>query len=326
MAYRFETEESVDEAFHRIAHEQLLTAETALRRDVDGEGDGEGDGDAVAAIHEARKSVKKERALLRLMRGSVRRRDRRAENAALRDAARGLSGARDAEVMLQTLDALAERYAGQAPHHEFAAIRERLADGPGGPGDGVVAVAVTASELAAARERIGGWRLEHEGWAGLEPGLRRTYKRGLTALRLVQDAPTDEHLHEWRKRVKDLWYALRLVAEVGGPSLRGQAKDAHALADLLGDDHDLAVLRQHLLGSAGGVAADVDAVLGLLDHRREQLQAQAMALGERVYAERPKAFVRRARASWRAGRQQHREARRRDPAELAETTRAAIPT
>jgi CHAD domain-containing protein len=140
----------------------------------------------------------------------------------------------------------------------------------------------------------------------------------------VRDAPTDEHLHEWRKRVKDLWYELRLIAEIGGPSLRGQAKDAHALADLLGDDHDLAVLRERLLGPAGGVAADVDAVLGLLDHRREQLQAQAMALGERVYAERPKAFLRRVRASWRAGRHQYRESLRRDPAELADATRAMV--
>jgi CHAD domain-containing protein len=316
MAYRFDAEESVGDAFHRTAREELLTAETALRRGVKS--------DPVAAIHKARKAVKKERALLRLMRGSVRRRDRRAANAALRDAARGLSGARDAEVMVQTIDALAERYAGQVPHHEFTAIRQRLADGLGGPADGSVAAAATASELAAVRERIGGWRVERQGWAGLKPGLRRTYKRGMTAFSVVRDAPTDEHLHEWRKRVKDLWYELRLIAEIGGPSLRGQAKDAHALADLLGDDHDLAVLRERLLGSAGTVAADVDAVLGLLDHRREQLQGQATALGERVYAERPKAFLRRVRACWRAGRHQHREARRRDPAELAEATRAAV--
>ena len=316
MAYRFDAEESVDEAFRRTAQEQLLTAETALRRDVEV--------DSVGAIHTARKAVKKERALLRLMRGSVRRRDRRAENAALRDAARGLSGARDADVMVQTLDALAERYAGQVPHNEFTAIRERLADGLGGPGNGSVAVAVTASELAAARERIGGWRLERRGWAGLEPGLGRTYKRGRKAFSVVQDAPTDEHLHEWRKRVKDLWYQLRLIAEVGGPSVRGQAKDAHALADLLGDDHDLAVLRERLLGPAGGVAADVDAVLGLLDHRREQLQTQATALGERVYAERPKAFLRRLRACWRAGRRAHRQSLQGDPAELAEATRAMV--
>jgi CHAD domain-containing protein len=314
MAYRFATDETVHEAFARTAREQLLAAETALTRDLEA--------DPADAIHSARKAVKKERALLRLMRGSLSAGDRRRENAALREAARGLSGARDAEVMIHTLDALADRYAGQVPHHEFAALRERLREGVGG-GDGEAA-ARAASDLSAARERIAGRELKRHGWAALEPGLRRSYRSGMAAFALARDEPTDERLHDWRKRVKDLWYDLRLLAEVGGPSVRGQAKDAQALADLLGDDHDLAVLRGRLVAIAGDVAADVDAVLGLLDHRRPQLQAQATALGKRVYAEPPKAFVRRLRACWRAGRGQQREARRRDPADLAEVTRVPV--
>jgi CHAD domain-containing protein len=315
MAYRFDTDEAVGEAFARTTAEQLGSAETALRNDLES--------DPATAIHDARKSVKKERALLRLMRGAVRSRDRRAENAALRDAARRLSGSRDAEVIIQTLDDLAERYAGQVSHHEFAALRERLDDAHPDGGN-QTAAREAAAELAAARERIAGWALKRHGWAALEPGVARTYQRGVAAFAEARDEPSDEHLHEWRKRVKDLWYELRLMSEVSGPSVRGQAKDAHVLADLLGDDHDLAVLRDRLLGISGGVPADVDAVLGLLDHRRAQLQGQAFALGERVYAERPKAFVRRLRASWHAGRAQQREAEQRDPAELAEITRAPV--
>jgi CHAD domain-containing protein len=317
MAYHFAIEETVGEAFDRTSREQLLGAEAALRDGLES--------DPIAAIHKARKSVKKERALLRLMRGALRRSDRRRENATLRDAARRLSGARDAEVIIQTLDGLSERYAGQVPHHAFAALRARLQESLDGAGRGAPAAAAqVASELAAAREEISGWTLKRRGWAAVEPGLRRTYKRGVTAFGVARNDPSDEHLHDWRKRVKDLWYELRLVAEVCGPSVRGQAKDAHALADLLGDDHDLAVLRDHLLGLAGGIAADVEAVLGLLDHRRAQLQAQAMALGERVYSERPKAFVRRLRACWRAGRRSHTEAQGREPADLGEAPRAIV--
>lgn len=315
MAYRFATDETVREAFARTAREQLVAAETALTRDLEA--------DPVDAIHSARKAVKKERALLRLMHGSVSRRGRRHENDGLRQAARRLSGARDAEVMIQTLDELAGRYAGQAPHDHFAALRERLRDG-GGAGADHAAAAQAAIELGAVRERIAGWDLEHGGWAALEPGLRRSYRRGVAAFALVREQPTDERLHDWRKRVKDLWYDLRLLGEVGGPAVQGQATDAHALADLLGDDHDLAVLRHRVLGVAGDVAGDVDAVVGLLDHRRAQLQAQAAALGGRVYAERPKAFVRRLRAYWRAGRDQHSEAQRRDPVALAEVARAPV--
>ncbi len=315
MAYRFGAEEPVDEAFARTAREELLGAETALTRDLEA--------DRVEAVHTARKSIKKERSLLRLVRGSLDPGARRHENAALRDAARTLAGARDAAVMTETLDALAERYVGQLPHHAFTALHDRLEEGAGDRGPSRSEVSGAASELAAARARLDGQALQHRGWDALEPGLRRGYRRGRKAFALVRDAPSAENLHAWRKRVKDLWYHLRLLTPACGPAVRGQAKDAHALADLLGDDHDLAVLRQTLIGLAGGVAVDLDAVLGLIDHRRRVLQAQAVALGERVYAERPKAFVRRVRTCWQAGRRQRREADSRDPADLADVTRAA---
>ena len=53
-------------------------------------------------------------------------------------------------------------------------------------------------------------------------------------------------LHDWRKRVKDLWYHERLLAPTCGPTVRGHAKELDRLSDLLGDDHDLALLRHEL--------------------------------------------------------------------------------
>ena len=153
-------------------------------------------------------------------------------------------------------------------------------------------------------------------------GLKRSYRRGRKAFRQARARPDDEHLHEWRKRAKDTWYHLRLIAPVCGEGIRGEAKDAHALADLLGDDHDLAVLRERLIAHGHEVATDVDALLGLVDHRRAQLQSEAMLAGERVYAERPKAFMRRIHRCWHAGRAEARAARASDPAELAEASRA----
>jgi len=316
MAYRFRVDEPVHEAFARTQQEQLQDAETSLTHDLEA--------DPVEAIHSARKAIKKERSLLRLVRGSLDPAARRHENAALRDAAGGLSGARDTAVMVETLDALAAHYVGQVPHHAFAALHERLQDGAAGGGPPRATVSGVASELAAARARTAAFALRDRGWEALEPGLRRGYRRGRRAFAQAREAPTAEHLHEWRKRVKDLWYHLRLVTPACGPAVHGQAKDAHALADLLGDDHDLAVLRQTLTGLAGAVAADVDAVLGLIDHRSGVLQTQAMALGERVYAEPSKAFTRRVRTSWRAGRRLHREAQSGDSADMADVTRLPV--
>ncbi len=313
MPYKFEPNEVLSEAFARVAREQLDQAQTAMTEELES--------DPVVAVHTARKSVKKERALLRLMRGPVAGSDRRKQNDALRRAARRLSLARDAEVMIAALDDLSERYSGQVPHTAFTALRERLEAERTIFGEGSVESEV-AAQLATVRDGIAEWHLSDHGWAAIEPGLARTYERGRATFAQARKHPDDQHLHAWRKRAKDLWYQLRLLTPVCGETVRGQSKDAGLLGDLLGEDHDLAVLRVTLAHIGAEVATDLDAVVALLDHRREELQTQAMSLGERVYAERTKAFTGRIHSYWRAGRTERRAAQRRDPAELAEATRA----
>jgi CHAD domain-containing protein len=248
-----------------------------------------------------------------------------AENAALRRTARGLSDARDAEVMVQTLDQLAERFTGQLPESSFAAVREpperergahraQLADS--------ARVPEATGQLAGTRTRIDGWRLRSGGWRALEPGLDRSYRRGRRAMRQAErrGAPA-ELMHAWRKRVKDLWYHERLLAPIGGPAIRGQVKDLHRLADLLGDHHDLGVLHRRLTEDPPKVAADVDGIVGLIEHRQGELDGEARSLGSRIYGEKPGAFVRRMGSAWRAGRAIQSAAGQPQPTELAQATR-----
>ena len=148
---------------------------------------------------------------------------------------------------------------------------------------------------------------------------------GVRRSRAPSHAGRVEGLHAWRKRVKDLWYQERLLAAVCGPVVAGQVKDAHRLADLLGDDHDLAELREALTQGTVHAPVDLDAVVGLIDHRRDTLQAEALYVGARVYAETPAAFMRRMRLLWKAGRGQARAARMQRPVELADATRATHP-
>src|SRR6478609_6320449 len=106
MSYALSFDESPAEAVERVRREQLQAAAEGLQEDpTDPE-----------AIHDARKRIKKTRALLRLARPVMKRKAFRARNHALRDAGRALSAARDAEVLAQTVNDLADRYPGRAQY------------------------------------------------------------------------------------------------------------------------------------------------------------------------------------------------------------------
>jgi CHAD domain-containing protein len=196
-----------------------------------------------------------------------------------------LSEVRDAEAMIQTVVQLSERFAGQLPESTFTAISEQLELTRDEQCSRLTATALDAravGELGAVRLRVDDWKLTRGGWKALESGLLRSYRQGQKAFARAQHQPSLEDLHAWRKRVKDLWYQNRLLAPICGPAVRGQAKDAHRLADLLGDDHDLGVLRKTLTHDHLDVAVDLDAVVRLVDHRRAELQIEALHIGERV--------------------------------------------
>ncbi len=319
MPYRLDTRETVQDGLRRCAREQLDAAISELTEGLRS--------DPVKAIHSARKSLKKERSLLRLAREGFHPGQRKLEARALRSVSRRLSGARDAEVLVQTLDQLSERFTGQVPEVSFAAIRERLeaerdamreqlANSP--------SVGDAAAELSEARRRVDEWHISRRGWRVLGAGLGRSYGRGSHAFNRARAKPTPENLHTWRKRTKDVWYQLRLLAPIAPGSTRGQAKEAHRLSDLLGDDHDLAELRRTITSIGTDIPADVGAVIGLIDHRRNQLQTAAFLAGQRVYAESPKAFRRRMRRYWKAWRAEARAISSARPAELADLTRSAV--
>ncbi len=71
--------------------------------------------------------------------------------------------------------------------------------------------------------------------------LRKSVKRGIEAFRAAEDDPEPEKFHEFRKRAKDLRYQLSLLSELR-PDLQKYSESAKELEQMLGDDHNLAVL------------------------------------------------------------------------------------
>jgi CHAD domain-containing protein len=294
-SYRLRSGERPKQGIRRIARGRTDNALEQL------EGAEEG------AVHEARKDLKKLRSLLRLIRDDLGDSTYRRENRRFRDAGRLLSAARDAEVKVQTLDSLQERFA-ELNGDGLKAFRDRLEDERAAAAAAVEqkgdAVATSAAAIAQGGRGVKGWRLQSQGWELVGPGLVRIYRRGRKRMRQALDDPSAKNVHEWRKRSKDLWYHMRILRQAWPEVIGATADQAHELADLLGDHHDLEVLaadarkQRELFAESDGA----EALARLAARRQEELLQQATGLGERLYAEKPKAFGRRFRAYWMAWR------------------------
>jgi CYTH domain-containing protein len=132
-------------------------------------------------------------------------------------------------------------------------------------------------------------------------GLRATYRDGRKALRRARREPTDEHLHEWRKSVKYLWYQTRLLRDVAPSVLRASIEQLDLLSEALGDDHDLAVLVAGLDADPDrfGDAAAVDHTRLVARQQQQELRRGAFRAGAIVFAEPADAFTARLRRYWR---------------------------
>ena len=285
-AYRLKPNESLPEGLARAARGRIDHAIDELG--------GKTDSTAEEAVHEARKDLKKLRALLRLARGELGESSFARENTVFRDAGRELAAARDSDVMLDTLKAL------DLPAALGWDLRKAIQAHRGRNGDGSrhAAAAGVVTMLREARGRVDDWPLEHDSFDALGSGLERTYRRGRRDFKAVQEQPSVEGLHEWRKRVKELWYQHTLLRPLWPPVMQAVGDQAHELADRLGDDHDLAVLADWIREHADPDPEFFQAV----DRRRAELQADAMVLGARLYADKPSAYVRRLRQLWKAAR------------------------
>lgn len=293
-AYRLTRDEELATGLGRVAAGRAEAALERLR--------GSRTGETAAAIHGSRKDLKKLRTALRLLRDELGKKRYRRATARFRDAGRALSGSRDAEVKLATLAGLSEHADGlpgaavDAWRKILERDREALTDTARSEALRTEAIA----EIEAGLEEIRGWKLEGGSWKTIEPALTRTYQRGRLAMTAAVGGGEDE-LHEWRKRTKDLWYGLRLLERAWPGPLEATAEEAHKLSELLGNHHDLAVLREDL-GERNLGLLETETLAAAIERRQEELAEGAQLLGRRLYAERPKRFARRQRRYWQAWR------------------------
>jgi hypothetical protein len=296
VSYRFEHPERLAFEIRRVAAERLESALEQLG--------GQLARNPAVAVHTARKDLKKTRSLLRLVKDSIGADRFRAENGRLRDAAHLLAGAREADARTEALGSLIA-HAGPTANPETLtaarAWRGRMA-ARSAPGPDIGNAAAEASALVLrARDDARLWGLGYGSFELIAPGIHRTYRQGRRGLAAATDDPSDETVHEWRKRVKDMWYSLRLLGDVWEPVIRPMADQAHDLSERLGDHHDLGEVRHAIESGEAGLpeAASTDLV-ALVVARQAELHGEAISLGRRLYSEGPRRYVEKLEGLWRA--------------------------
>lgn len=296
MAYRIEPGESVNDALIRIAREQVGKAIAEID---------DSNVDDHETVHRVRKRCKKLRGLLRAVRPALGKVYKQ-ENACIRDAAARLSFVRDAQTLVTTLDDLTTFYADSlAP--DFAAVlhahlvsrRNELAESEMDL-DG--RLAQVRAVLQSAHDRAGTWQLADDGFDAVAGGLRKTYQRGRKAMVAAYRDPDAGRFHEWRKRTKYFRFQQRLLRPVWPAVVKQQSLTASELGDLLGDDHDLAILQRTLVTESAAVSdsRELQVLLALAEQRQLMLRQQAGILGKRLFAEQPDALVARFHGYWSA--------------------------
>jgi CHAD domain-containing protein len=292
MAFRLKQGAPVSDEVRRIVLRQLEVAISELHTVGDPQSD--------EAVHDARRRVKKIRAIIRLVR-PVLDKDARAVDHDLSTVSRLLAPVADGQGVIETLDELARRYGKVIPKPTLEAARARVvrnsqrADRKATTNG---AIELARGTLRSERKRIKHWRVGAEGFGAIASGLEESYRRARRMMIVAWSRPKPSHFHSWRRYVKDHWFHVRLLEGRCGYHLVTYERRIEALDGILGEYHNL-VLLQHVLVSDRLVApAAIVPCLRAVSRYKRVLRQQAQSLGARIYSEKPHGFVRRIKHLW----------------------------
>jgi CHAD domain-containing protein len=279
MGYHIEKGESLATAFGRIAAEEIDLAMAQSRRLHRGE-----------AVHNARKALKRLRALLRSLRVAFPKKLFRAENRHIAATCRRISPLRDVHVQLRTLGKLKAAASPAGDHIRRQLLRQRSSFIRRIP-----ALRKTVRALLeVSRQSLASWPLRKATAEDLASGLKRIYKQGREAFKTARKSPTPGHLHAWRKKTKSLGYGLEMIKNLGSGELSKMIRSSDILTEALGDDQDLfMVLRALDKEHRSNPASDFNRLANRISLKRAKRQKRAFKLGEKVYGEKSGGFEKR---------------------------------
>jgi CHAD domain-containing protein len=287
MGFRLKLREPLPDGLKRVFREQIESALKLCRHPARQRG---------VTVHEVRKHLKKVRAAMRLAITEVGKDRHAREDRCVRKIGRLVSDLRDAQVRLQTLIQLRDETAKGPEDNPFPRVEELLSlerESFSAAFAGWQKQAIPQLERLEAR--LLKWPLEGLTWKQVCGAVEKIYKRGQRRRAKTINDLDPENFHAWRKRVKDLWYQLRILQPLNRMVLTEMAHDAEVLGELLGREHDLAFLWVRLEKENGDEALrdELAQLEKPIRKRGKRLRTNALELGRRFYAEPAKAFAKR---------------------------------
>lgn len=257
------------------------------------------------SVHNARKKLKQLRGMLQFMRYGLRKRVYKHANDIFQDAAKPLSGIRDADVMLETLDKLSEHFQDQVKSKSLQKLRRALLKRKKNIRKQFLSAREMQKISAQLREQsntLKKWTSVPNKFGVLLMGLEGTYSKARGEFNAVLAEKNTDNLHSWRKQVKYLRYQLEILENVRPPIIPLMAKQTRTLSDLLGEDHDLAVLEGLVTNECSDCCntSEKELLIALMNQRRAELQNEAIAIGRKFFAETEKQWSRRMKNYWKS--------------------------
>jgi CHAD domain-containing protein len=311
MAYRFKLREPFADGIRRIGLQQIdrVIAQLqppkpakrgrAVPDPVPGN-DATDESAAGLAVHDVRKRLKRMRALLRLARSALSDKTYAHENARYRDTARLLAPARDERVLLETLTRFEGDTTGRTKA-AFAAARRVLGGGTvdAAPHENI---ALALAQMHEARAVMADIAIDGDGYAPMFDGLERVYRQASRAVDDAYESLTDEAFHDARKQIQHHRRHMAILVSAWPEVLTARMAAAAELAQLLGQDHDIAMMRALFADTDADrkspTALQLKSIETFALERQAELRAKSDPLARRLFAESPAAFADRIRHYW----------------------------
>jgi len=292
LSYSLDPAMPMSEAVRRVACAEVDAAYAGLSSPPDRH----------RGVHDARKCLKRLRSLLVLIRPGLPEPVFLSLTDRVRTIARGLAPARDAHALLDAIDKLGDDDLDPGESTPIRALRAWLHRRRQAAERSLESN--TASDamrgLFALRPAMASLAVYPDGFQPVAKGLRESYRSGRKAFTQAFASGSDEDFHEWRKTLQHHWRHMQLLTPCWPFELSARVDAARALSQVLGDDHDIALLRQLVAAPTMVFASpeDTQTFLKRCRNRHKALRREAETRGARLFVERSRPFVDRIEAYW----------------------------